>query len=592
MPLDPIVSLAVALAEAPGSCACLLGSGVSFDAGIPTASDILQDARRSLYRLETASEQSPDDEQLAAWLSEHGHEDLGYSSVLDLLAPDPAIRRNLLSRYFAGIDPGPAHERLAALAAAGSLRVFVTTNFDALLERALVARGVDPVVVSDDGTLLNHPRREHSSVFIVKAHGDYTQETIRNTIEELAELPAELARELRAIMDHYGLLVIGWSGRDLALGEIVRGRSHSRYGAWWLARVDPPSDPAPALIQAIDARVIVRPAGAAEFLAELERRLQVYRAHESGDDPGSVHEQVLTLIKSNENVGLDEILRRERWAFESVLETVRAEGAPSGRDREKHLELWERMAAATDRRVASLIPLALYRSDLLETAIAEHTLWASEAPRIGGHSAFVEVWRFPFWIIGMTLGGLALHLARYDAVRSVLTATWTDGNRSPHAFVLAEEMGAFVGRRFGPDPPPHGDFPAWDWLPQDLRSKEWLVNAYPDWLRRATGPERSFIMLSLLLYIAVRLRGEYMSAWWSFDEEVAERFAQRLHRDPALRRYAAGAVGVTLQDFDTRAPDILRHGTPDLYGVIGRVGNILEHGTSNPPPPDVGAAAP
>ena len=29
VPLDPIVSLAVALAEAPGTCACVFGAGVS-----------------------------------------------------------------------------------------------------------------------------------------------------------------------------------------------------------------------------------------------------------------------------------------------------------------------------------------------------------------------------------------------------------------------------------------------------------------------------------------------------------------------------------------------------------------------------------
>jgi hypothetical protein len=36
MPLDPIVSLTIAVAESPGSYAFLLGSGVSRDAGVPT----------------------------------------------------------------------------------------------------------------------------------------------------------------------------------------------------------------------------------------------------------------------------------------------------------------------------------------------------------------------------------------------------------------------------------------------------------------------------------------------------------------------------------------------------------------------------
>ena len=181
VPLDPIVSLAVALAEAPGACACLLGAGVSVDAGVPTAWDIRQDGLRRLYRQETGGDDVPESERLEGWLSEHGHERLGYASLLDLIAPDPAIRRDLLAGYFQDAQPGPAHERLADLAAAGIVRVFVTTNFDRLLERALATRGIDPVIVSDDATLRAAPRREHVPVFIVKAHGDMLQETIRNT---------------------------------------------------------------------------------------------------------------------------------------------------------------------------------------------------------------------------------------------------------------------------------------------------------------------------------------------------------------------------------------------------------------------------
>jgi hypothetical protein len=243
MPLDPIVSLAVGLAESPGSCAFLLGAGVSVDAGIPTAWDIRQDGFRRLYQQETGSEQAPTEQQLGAWLQEAGHEDLDYSSLLSEIAPDPAIRRELLAGYFKGAQPGPAHEHLADVAAAGVARVFITTNFDRLLETALIARGIEPVIVSDDATLKNNPRREHADVFIVKAHGDYTQETIRNTPSELEALSPVLTTELRAIVDHYGLLVVGWKGSDRALAEIIRQRTPSRYGVWWLSRADPPGSP-------------------------------------------------------------------------------------------------------------------------------------------------------------------------------------------------------------------------------------------------------------------------------------------------------------------------------------------------------------
>jgi len=237
----------------------------------------------------------------------------------------------MLAKHFEGVEPGPAHERLADLAAGGVIKVFITTNFDRLLERAIEARGIDPVVVSDDATLAAAPRREHSRVFIIKAHGDYLQETIRNTPSELATLDPKLTEELRIIANHYGLLVLGWRGADPALAEIVRG-SVTRYGAWWLSRSEQPGEPTQTLIATIGARKIVRPAGAGEFLAELQRRLSVYEAYETGDDPASVHDEVLSLIKRDEEVELDEVLRRERWAFESALEAIRAEGAPSGQD--------------------------------------------------------------------------------------------------------------------------------------------------------------------------------------------------------------------------------------------------------------------
>jgi hypothetical protein len=70
-----------------------------------------------------------------------GRADLGYSDLLELIAPDPATRRDYLAKHFEGVEPGQTHEFLADLAARGLVTVFVTTNFDRLLERALQARG-------------------------------------------------------------------------------------------------------------------------------------------------------------------------------------------------------------------------------------------------------------------------------------------------------------------------------------------------------------------------------------------------------------------------------------------------------------------
>lgn len=47
VPQDPVVSRSVALAEAPGTGALVLGSGVSRDAGVPTGFEVMARPKRN-----------------------------------------------------------------------------------------------------------------------------------------------------------------------------------------------------------------------------------------------------------------------------------------------------------------------------------------------------------------------------------------------------------------------------------------------------------------------------------------------------------------------------------------------------------------
>ena len=101
--LDPIVSLSVALAEAPGTCAFFLGSGVSSDAGVPTGWQVMRDGLHRLHQLELSSPDQVSDNELDAWLKETGREHITYSALLELIAPDAAVRREYLAGFFEGI---------------------------------------------------------------------------------------------------------------------------------------------------------------------------------------------------------------------------------------------------------------------------------------------------------------------------------------------------------------------------------------------------------------------------------------------------------------------------------------------------------
>lgn len=153
--------LATAMHTQPGAYGLLLGAGVSTGAGIPTAWGVVCDLVRRL-----AAATNPDDPQAAdraaedpeTWWGVHGDGDaLGYSNLLQAIAPTGAARRALLANFFepskedldAGAKvPSRAHRAIADLAKRGYIRLILSTNFDRLTEQALEDAGLPPQVLA------------------------------------------------------------------------------------------------------------------------------------------------------------------------------------------------------------------------------------------------------------------------------------------------------------------------------------------------------------------------------------------------------------------------------------------------------------
>jgi hypothetical protein len=151
--IDPALSLAFSLFSNKGVFALLLGSGVSRSARIPTGWEIMIDLTRKLAAL---TRQNPERDP-AIWYQETFGKAPDYSELLNAIARSPAERQRLLKAYFEPTEqerregvkmPMPAHDAIASLVTDGVVRVIITTNFDRLIERALEARGINPVVIS------------------------------------------------------------------------------------------------------------------------------------------------------------------------------------------------------------------------------------------------------------------------------------------------------------------------------------------------------------------------------------------------------------------------------------------------------------
>lgn len=242
--LDPRVTLATALATQKGVYALLLGSGVSTGAGIPTGWGVVEALVRRVAAAEGDALAS--DTNWEEWWAQHHGEDLGYSSLLAQLASTAPARRALLAGFFEPTPedleqkqkvPSPAHKAIASLIARGAIRVVITTNFDRLLEHALVTEGVMAQVISTDSDVAGMEPLPHARATIIKLNGDFTSLDQRNTVDELSQYPEATTALLARVLDEYGLIISGWSGDwDTALVAAVKASANRRYPLYWTAR--------------------------------------------------------------------------------------------------------------------------------------------------------------------------------------------------------------------------------------------------------------------------------------------------------------------------------------------------------------------
>jgi len=573
--LDPIVSLSVAVAESPGSYAFLLGSGVSSDAGIPTGTEVRWTAVGDLYRVETGCAETSDHDGLQGWLEETGRADLGYSDLLELITPDQGTRRDYLAKHFEGVAPGPTHEALAELAARGVVRVFVTTNFDRVMENALRARGIEPIVVTSDADLEVAPAREHVDCYVLKPHGDYLQQTIRNTPAELAELEPGITRALQEIFDRYGIVVVGYSGGDEAIGAALRGR-RSRYGMYWVARGEI-AEPGRSIVEVCAGRTIVRE-GAAEFLADLDHRLRVFEAYPTGLTPLVVHDQVLRMLKDEDPVSLTEAMRRERREFEERFIALTAGRSHEQLTNDAVVSCHDELLSIVERRLASLLPLLLHDRQRFEEEIRAIADFKERQPRIDGYSFWIELLDWCRWVITYSVGAIALRLGRMQHLtvlfETIVSTSWNQ-QRETFAQSLPGDAGGTIGTSVMQRLEPGNRLfaPYWELLRRDIAEIDLVRERYPE-LATLDAARAALVAFDLLVNIGLGVRQGRVGAHWAMYTEQASAFAAQL-AIPRVRAAAAEAVVLSIGDFNSQAPDALNGSYKYGHPFTGSIDAII-----------------
>jgi hypothetical protein len=257
--------------------AWLFGAGASAAAGLPTAWQVTWDWKRRIYASEKNVRLSAldlADTVVQARIQRHFDQQTGcpardsedeYSFYFEKAYPRPEDRRAYLGDRTATGKPAFGHLALAALMSLGKVGVVWTTNFDRVIEDAatqvLGTTAGLTVATMDSPRIATEALRDQRFPLLVKLHGDFQSDRLKNITKELQDQDATLREALRRASANFGLAVVGYSGRDASVMEAIRqgldGPGGYANGLYWFVRsADTPSPAVESLIEGARAKGI------------------------------------------------------------------------------------------------------------------------------------------------------------------------------------------------------------------------------------------------------------------------------------------------------------------------------------------------
>jgi hypothetical protein len=236
-----------------------LGAGASAGAGIPTAWDMIWEFKRLIYctethisltrcanlsdeRLRRRIQKYFDDQAPGQYPTENDPRE--YETYFQKAYPHESDRRSYIDSAVTRGGESFGQLCLAGLLRCNRANIVWTTNFDHLLEDACAK--VYGTTKSLTHANLDNPQVAISAInqcrwpILVKLHGDFRSDRLKNIRPELENQDAQLRRVLVTSSKTNGLIIAGYSGRDPsvmnALTEALSDGPGFPQGLFWLSR--------------------------------------------------------------------------------------------------------------------------------------------------------------------------------------------------------------------------------------------------------------------------------------------------------------------------------------------------------------------
>ena len=217
----------------------LLGSGCSISSGIKSGGDLIRQWKKEIQDEITDNQtpRNPDDfenylEKLP-WYDPRNE----YASLFEHRYDLQSQRRAFLERLIKDAKPSIGYAYLTKLIEANYFNTIFTTNFDDLINEAFYLYSTKRPIVCAHDSAISSVAVTSSRPKIIKLHGDYLFENLKNTLRETESLEDNMKDKFMEFAKDFGLIVIGYSGCDRSIMDIltimIRNNDYFKNGIYW-----------------------------------------------------------------------------------------------------------------------------------------------------------------------------------------------------------------------------------------------------------------------------------------------------------------------------------------------------------------------
>lgn len=221
----------------PNKCmSFLLGAGASVSSNIPSGGQMVWDFKRNLYcaahNLRTSaygdlSKECVQKEIQAYFDGQDGYPELWsaqeYSFYFEKCYPIRRDREYYIQSKVRDVKPALGYLCMGELLINGKIDLVSTTNFDELIHAGIHAinsgisiKTISSAISDSVGFSLNEGFPN-----IIKLHGDYLYDELKNTETELQSLEVKIAEIWKLAIQENGLIVVGYAGNDNSVMTVL-----------------------------------------------------------------------------------------------------------------------------------------------------------------------------------------------------------------------------------------------------------------------------------------------------------------------------------------------------------------------------------